>query len=533
MQLAKEVYEALEDVVGPENVTQEPAILDTYNQVWGNKLVFGEKWSIRPAAVLLPGSTEEVQAIVRVCNRYSIPFRPFSSGFEITATALQSEKAVILDLRRMDRILEIDVKNMHAVVEPYVSVYRLQREAAKHGLFIGCVGAGPSTGVIASSCCHFGSGMTQVSTGGLDRNVLGVEWVLPTGDILKLGTAETGAGWFSADGPGLSLRGILRGHTGANGGHGVITKASVKLYPWYGPPEWEFVGTPPGLKQLEKVLDGYRVFVITFPTKDHMSDALREIGQAEIACSVYVLCAAFGLLGEGNDESWENYQNFLKLGGPELLELLNTSLSVVLGARSSREMEYREKCLLRIGEKWGGTLNPLFNDPVVLTQQFAYLMWAFGSIRYVFRLATDFFISPCSDGTEDMINNLHRVALEMIEPHMAKGTLLQADAVFHLPYEDYSVGSHIEHVYYYDPFDADSLTGTTALIGETMDPEGKCRRFGVPALGGGLQFEPVHHVHQRWGPIYDNYDVWLRKIKAGLDPNSVADWGCYIPPVFP
>ena len=118
MELAKDTYKALEDIVGPEYITQEPAIRDTYNQVWGNKLVFDEKWSIRPAAVLLPGSTEEVQAIVKVCNRYKILFKPFSSGFEIVATALESEKAIILDLRRMDRILEIDDKNMLAVVNP-------------------------------------------------------------------------------------------------------------------------------------------------------------------------------------------------------------------------------------------------------------------------------------------------------------------------------------------------------------------------------------------------------------------------------
>ena len=128
MELSKWEYGALEDIVGSENISQDPVILDTYNQVWGNQLVFGEKWSRRPAAVLLPGSTEEIQAIVKVCNRYGIVFKPFSSGFEITAIALVSDKSVMLDLKRMDKILEVDVKNMHAVVEPYVSVHKLQIE---------------------------------------------------------------------------------------------------------------------------------------------------------------------------------------------------------------------------------------------------------------------------------------------------------------------------------------------------------------------------------------------------------------------
>ena len=307
MELTEREYRALEDIIGAEYISKDLAIRDTYNQVWGNKLVFGEKWSPRPVAVLLPGNTEEVQAIVKVCNRYGIQFKPFSSGFEITAIGLVSEKGIMLDLKRMDRILEIDVKNMHAVVEPYVSVHRLQLEVAKYGLYYGAVAAGPSAGVIASSCCHAGSGQTNVFAGAIERNVLGAEWVLPTGEIIKLGTAASGDGWFSADGPGLSLRGVLRGHCGANGGHGVITKASVKLYPWYGPPELERSGEIPAQRTVKKVPDEYRVFVISFPSQDNGFDALAEVGKAEIAHSNYQIpLPPGGNLCEGNDEMWEN-----------------------------------------------------------------------------------------------------------------------------------------------------------------------------------------------------------------------------------
>ena len=241
MKLAANEYQALEKIVGTEYITREPVILDTYNQVWGNKFFFDEKHSVRPAAVLMPASTDEISAIVKVCNEYGILFKAFSSGFEYLSLALESEKGILLDLKRMNRILEIDTKNMRAVVEPYVSVYRLQLEAARYGLYSGRIGVGYSAGVVATECCHHGCQHTMVFTSGYGRNVLGVEWVLPTGEVLNLGTGESNGELFSADGPGFSLRGILRGRTGANGGHGVITKASVKLYPWYGPPEWEQV----------------------------------------------------------------------------------------------------------------------------------------------------------------------------------------------------------------------------------------------------------------------------------------------------
>jgi glycolate oxidase len=533
MELSKWEYEALEDVVGPENISQDPVILDTYNQVWGNQLVFGEKWSRRPAAVVLPCSTEEVQAVVKVCNIYGITFKPFSSGFEITSIALASDKAIMLDLKRMDKILEIDVKNMHAVVEPYVSVHRLQVELAKYGLYYGAVAAGPSAGVIASSCCHAGTGQSNVSAGAIERNVLGAEWVLPTGELLKLGTAASGEGWYSGDGPGISLRGILRGHCGANGGNGIVTKASVKLYPWYGPAEMERSGEIPALMAVTQIPDNYKIFIVGFVDQDAAFDAQAEIGKAEIAYSCYQIpVPPGGYLGEGNDEMWDFIQQ-LKLP-PEAFVTPMAMVVVVLGTGSKREMDYREKYLLRIMEKYGGSLPPALNNPVAQSGLFDATMFSFGSTRHVFRMTGDFFINPCADASKDLIKNLHKTAFEVMSPYWKNGTILQfGPAVFFIVYENYSDGAHHEDLYFYDPYDSQCLEGTRELIAKTVDPNGKFRRLVVPCFGGGLQFEPSSHIHQNWGPFYDHYDLWQRKIKAQLDPNGVADWGCYVPPVYP
>ena len=133
--------------------------------------------------MLLPANTEEISSIVKVCNKYGILFKAFSSGFEYLSLSLESEKSILLDLKRMNRVIEIDPKNMRAVVEPYVSAYRLQLEAAKHGLYTGRIGVGYSANVIAASCCHHGGQHTIIFTSGYGRNVLGVEWVLPTGEV--------------------------------------------------------------------------------------------------------------------------------------------------------------------------------------------------------------------------------------------------------------------------------------------------------------------------------------------------------------
>lgn len=533
-ELNPRAYAELEEIVGTPHISQAPAIRDTYNQIWGNKMVYGEKWSIRPAAVLLPAGTEEIERIIRVCNEYRIRFKALSSGFEVVATGLEREGSIILDLRRMDKILEIDPVNMRATVQPYVSVLKLQLEAAKHGLYIGSIGAGYSTGVIASACCHFGSGATNVSTGGLDRNILGCEWVLPTGETIRLGAGGTGHGKFSADGPGPGIRGILRGHGGANGGHGVITEASVKLYPWNGPARWENKRRPGQSVchlALDEVPERYRCYIMMFPDNDAMNEAYVEICQEEVIVSALPM-AGGSKPTDGNDEM----RLALEKIDPALAkEMSKRVLSIVVGSETDRELEFRDLAVRTIMEKWGGVLPPFLNGPDQHARFFTGTMWSAG-IALVFRPTTDFFITPTMTGTQDAIRAQAKVAEKLIDPYMEKGSLLQMPGgvgLFQPAFEHYSTGSHIENVYMYDPFDEESLKDTRELIAKSVDPEGEFAGFAVPLLGGGLSIEPELKIHERYGAMYENYTDWHQAVKRMLDPNDVGDWSAYIPPVFP
>jgi len=80
--------------------------------------------------------------------------------------------------------------------------------------------ARPHVSPLASATSMAGSGFTSPSTGYSARNVLGVEWVLPTGDIMRLGSygLKNNSDWYNGDGPGPSLRGIMRGWVGAKSG---------------------------------------------------------------------------------------------------------------------------------------------------------------------------------------------------------------------------------------------------------------------------------------------------------------------------
>ena len=106
MGIQREAYQALESIVGPEYISDDPVICSSY--VNGGELSYTlfEKCVTAPGCVVLPANTKEVQKIVKVCNRYRIPFVPTSSFWGVESGA-KSKEFVTIDLKRMNR-LEID-----------------------------------------------------------------------------------------------------------------------------------------------------------------------------------------------------------------------------------------------------------------------------------------------------------------------------------------------------------------------------------------------------------------------------------------
>jgi len=507
--------------------------MESYNQLWGNKLAFGDKRHNPPAAVLMPANTEEIQRIIRYCNKTGILFKASARAFEYVATKLSSDRGILLELKRLNRIIEIDRKNMHAVVEPFVPVYQLQNEGAKVGLYTGKPGVGYTASVISLACCHQEMTISQLYTSGYGRNVLGCEWVLPTGEILNLGTANREGGWFSGDEPGFSLRGILRGRAGANGGHGVITKCSVKLYPWFADPPTEFeMHREPGeaisAARIEKVPDTYRVNVLTFPTTEQMMRASTEIGQAELACIVAPSYLATGFNEEGNDEAFAK----MKKSPPQDPTKVGRSVPVFVNGHSKRELEYREKAVLSVMKKWDGFLDPEYNNPVTKAQIFQYQIWSLGIGGL--RNNGDFMVSiQGADGSTEMQLAYRKYEFEAFKPFSSRGDIVQPYmGMSYRPMEHYSLGSSGGIATAYDPWDPGSLAAAREYMNLVYDQNSPFRRFSYTNRGAMMQVEEYEHVHERWGPLYEHADVWLQKVRNMLDPNRVADWSGYIPPEY-
>jgi len=117
----------------------------------------GSQWLPRPAAVVLPQSTMEVQEIMHFCSNSQYMAKPLSTGFH-TAAAASNKNVIILDLKRMNRIIDIDYKNQIAVIEPYVRAIDLQTEIVKHGLNCHIISSGANHSLLASHAAAWGYG---------------------------------------------------------------------------------------------------------------------------------------------------------------------------------------------------------------------------------------------------------------------------------------------------------------------------------------------------------------------------------------
>jgi len=251
MALSREVYRALEDIVGAEYISDDPALLDTYiypqNATSIHLGPYYHVYTPRGACVTLPATVEEVQGIVKVCNKYKVKYKA-SATFWGGMGYPSHNDVVQIDMRRFNHIVQMDKKNMFAVVEPYVIGATLQAEAMKLGMNTHLIGAGSSCSPLASAIGFAGAGPDSLYMAKGGENILGAEWVMPDGNIVRTGSLGAGLGWFTGEGPGPGIRGIIRGALGTRGAMGVFTKVALKLYPWPGPATLPVYGKIPAYK---------------------------------------------------------------------------------------------------------------------------------------------------------------------------------------------------------------------------------------------------------------------------------------------
>jgi glycolate oxidase len=169
-----------------------------------------------PALVALPGSTAEVQAVVRVCNEERIPFVARGAGTGLSGGALPVAEGIVISLARLTRILEVDVDRGHVVVEPGVANLDVTRAVAGEGFYYAPDPSSQQVCTIGGNIAENSGGAHCLKYGFTVNHVLAAEVVLPDGELVELSVWD--------DGPGL-----LGAFIGSEGTLGIATKLTLRV----------------------------------------------------------------------------------------------------------------------------------------------------------------------------------------------------------------------------------------------------------------------------------------------------------------
>ena len=219
--------EFFESVVGKQFVSANPAICASYT----SKSIMGLESQIGEV-IVRPRYTNEVRSVLIWCSDRLIPVSPLAAGLSGGfAMPVYKPSGVVLDLGRMNRIIEIDEDNRYAIIEPGVTAGELWAYMKKyHPKYIPPIadGAPPAASIIGDNIDR-GFSLVTSSMGPQSEIFMGAEVVIPTGDILNYGSmALHGAKPFYRWGLGPELFSTLMGSQGTMG---IVTKGVVKIFP--------------------------------------------------------------------------------------------------------------------------------------------------------------------------------------------------------------------------------------------------------------------------------------------------------------
>jgi glycolate oxidase subunit GlcD len=207
--------ERLRGILGTAAVLTRPEELLVYE---ADGLTLG---SHLPDAVVLPRTTEEVVAVVRACRDAGVPFVPRGAGTGLSGGAVAAEGGVVIECSRMDQILEVHPADRFAVVQPGVVNAELSRAVAGHGLLYAPDPSSQAACTIGGNVAENSGGPHTLKYGTTTNHVLAVELVLPSGEVVLLGSP---AGFA----PDLDLAGAV---VGSEGTLGVVVRIWVRLVP--------------------------------------------------------------------------------------------------------------------------------------------------------------------------------------------------------------------------------------------------------------------------------------------------------------
>jgi len=209
------MLDELRQIVGAEHVLTDSVDLSVYE-------CDGETLDVAvPDQVVLPGSTEEVAAVVKTANRYKIPFSPRGAGTGLSGGSTTVNGGILVVLTRMTKVLEVNVQDRIAVVQVGATNLSVSQETEKYGLHFAPDPSSQVASTIGGNLAENAGGPHCLKYGMTTDHVLGITVVLPDGTITTFGGK-------SRDRLGVDLLGVF---VGSEGTLGLATEAVLKLVP--------------------------------------------------------------------------------------------------------------------------------------------------------------------------------------------------------------------------------------------------------------------------------------------------------------
>ena len=212
-----------------------PDILQRLRAVAGDSCVFTDRDAITrcasdetenlafpPEVVIIPDSIEKISAVMRIAYELSMPVTPRGGGTGLSGGALPIHGGIVLSMERFNKVVEIDRKNLVAVVEPGVITQELQEQVEALGLFYPPDPASRGSCTIGGNLAECAGGPRAVKYGVTKDYVLGIEAVLPDGSIIRYG------GKLLKNSTGYNLAQLL---TGSEGTLAIVTNITLRLIP--------------------------------------------------------------------------------------------------------------------------------------------------------------------------------------------------------------------------------------------------------------------------------------------------------------
>lgn len=215
MALSSKIYKKLQQIVGRDHCTRAPEDQVCYAYDATRKFH-------PPEAVVFPGTSAEISAILKLAGILKVPVTPRGAGSGMSGGALAVRGGIVLVMTRFNRIHRIDRENLIAVVQPGVVTGIFQKEVEKQGLFYPPDPSSADFSTLGGNLAECAGGPKAVKYGVTRDYVLGLEVVLPTGEIIRTGV-QTAKGVVGYD--------LTRLIVGSEGTLGVITEITLRLLP--------------------------------------------------------------------------------------------------------------------------------------------------------------------------------------------------------------------------------------------------------------------------------------------------------------